>query len=36
MPISYNKLLTVFKEKGITSYTIKKEKVVGQSAWKKI
>ena len=36
MPISYNKLLTVFKEKGITSYTIKKEKIVGQSAWKKI
>ncbi len=36
MPISYNKLLNVFKEKGITSYTIKKEKVVGQSAWKKI
>ena len=36
MPISYNKLLTVFKEKGVTSYTIKKEKIVGQSAWKKI
>lgn len=28
--------MTVFKEKGITSYTIKKEKIVGQSAWKKI
>ncbi len=36
MPISYNKLLTVFKEKGVTSYTIKKEKIVGQSTWKKI
>lgn len=36
MPISYNKLLTVFKEKGITSYTIKKEKLIGQSTWKKI
>lgn len=36
MPISYNKLLKIFEKKGITSYTIKKEKVVGQSAWKKI
>lgn len=36
MSISYNKLLILFKEKGITSYTIKKEKIVGQSAWKKI
>lgn len=37
MPISYNKLLNVFKEKGITSYTItKKEKLIGQSTWKKI
>lgn len=36
VPISYNKLLSIFEEKGITSYTIKKEKVVGQSAWKKI
>lgn len=36
MPISYNKLLKLFEERGITSYTLKKEKVVGQSAWKKI
>lgn len=36
MPISYNKLLSIFKDKNITSYTIKKDKVVGQSAWKKI
>ncbi len=36
MPISYNKLLEKFKENNITSYTLKKEKIVGQSAWKKI
>lgn len=36
MPISYRKLLEKFKEKKITSYTIKKEKVVGQATWKKI
>lgn len=36
MPINYKKLLSIFEEKGITSYTIKKEKVIGQSAWKKI
>lgn len=36
MAISYNKLLKIFAERGITSYTIKKENVVGQSAWKKV
>lgn len=37
MPISYNKLLTVFKEKGVTSYTItKKDKIIGQATWKNI
>lgn len=36
MAISYNKLLKIFAERGITSYTIKKENVVGQSAWKKL
>lgn len=36
MPISYRKLLEKFKERNITSYTIKKEKVVGQATWKKI
>lgn len=36
MPISYNKLLTLFEKKDITSYTIKKEKLIGQSTWKKI
>lgn len=37
MPINYNKLLDMFKKKGITSYTItKKQKIIGQSTWKKI
>ena len=37
MPISYEKLLTIFKEKGITSYSItKKDKILGQATWKKI
>lgn len=36
MPISYDKLLKIFKKKGVTSYTIKKDKIVGQSTWKKV
>lgn len=37
MSISYNKLLKLFDERNITSYTItKKEKLIGQSTWKKI
>lgn len=37
MAINYNKLLEIFKNKGITSYTItKKDKIIGQATWKKI
>lgn len=36
MPIIYDKLLNVFKERGITSYTIKKENIIGQASYKKI
>lgn len=36
MPISYEKTLKIFAERGITSYTMKKENIVGQSAWKKL
>lgn len=37
MPISYDKLLSLFEEKGVTSYTItKKDKVIGQATWKNI
>ena len=34
--IIYNKLLQKFKEKGITSYTMRKEKLISQSTWKYI
>lgn len=36
MSISYNKLLALFNEKGINSYVIKRDKVIGQASWKKI
>lgn len=36
MGISYKKLVQILDERGITSYTIKRDNVVGQSAWKKI
>ena len=34
--ICYNKLLKIFDERKITSYTIRKDKVIGQASWKKI
>jgi len=36
MGISYEKALALFKKKGITTYTIKKDKIIGQSAFAKI
>ena len=36
MGIKYDKMLQLFQEKGITSYTMKKEKIIGQATWKKI
>lgn len=36
MPILYTKLLTILRDRGITSYTIKKDKVIGQASLKKI
>lgn len=36
MPIVYNKLLTLMKEKGVTSYTVKKDNIIGQASYKKI
>ncbi len=36
MPITYNKLLKIFAERGITGYTIKKENIIGQASYKKI
>ena len=34
--ISYEKMLKLFDERKITSYTIKKDNVIGQASWKKI
>ena len=36
MPIVYDKLLKLMDEKGITSYTIKKDNSIGQATLKKI
>lgn len=36
MPIKYDKLLKLMSEKGVTSYTIKKDKIIGQATYKKI
>lgn len=36
MPISYAKLLKMFDERGINSYTIKKDGVIGQATLMKI
>ena len=34
--ICYDRLLKIFDERKITSYTIRKDNVIGQAAWKKI
>lgn len=36
MPIKYDKLIAMMQEKGITSYTIKRDKIIGQATYKKI
>lgn len=36
MPIIYNRMLELMESKGITSYTIKKENIIGQATFKKI
>lgn len=36
MPIRYDKLIKLMNEKGVTSYTIKKDNIVGQATYKKI
>ena len=36
MPIIYDKLLDRMKEKGLNSYTIKKNNIIGQATLKKI
>ena len=36
MPIKYDKLIKRMQEAGITSYTIKRDKIIGQATYKKI
>ncbi|MDR1066724.1 MAG: helix-turn-helix transcriptional regulator [Clostridiales bacterium] len=36
MPIKYNKLLALMEKKGVTSYTVKKDNLIGQATFKKI
>lgn len=36
MPIKYDKLIKLMKNAGITSYTIKRDKIIGQATYKKI
>lgn len=36
MPIKYDKLLQMMSDRGITSYTLKKDNIIGQATFKKI
>lgn len=36
MPIKYDKLLKLMQQQGITSYTIRKNNIIGQATYKKI
>lgn len=36
MPIKYDKLIALMKQAGITSYTVKRDKIIGQATYKKI
>lgn len=36
MPIVYDKLLKMLSERGVTSYLIKKDKVIGQATFRRI
>lgn len=36
MPFNYDKLLSLLKEKGFTTYKIRKDNLISQSAWQKI
>ena len=36
MPIKYDKLINLMKQAGITSYTVKKDKIIRQATYKKI
>lgn len=36
MPIKYTKLLKMLEDRGVTSYTLKKDNIIGQATYKKI
>lgn len=36
LPISYKKLILLLKDKGYTTYSIRNENIMSQSAWQKI
>ena len=36
MPIKYDKLLNLLRQRGITSYTLKRDNIIGQATYKKI
>ena len=36
MPIVYDKMVRMMQEKGITSYTCKKDNIIGQTTYRKI
>ena len=36
MAIKYSKLLKLMNERGITSYTVKKDNIIGQATFRKI
>lgn len=36
VPIKYTKLLKMLEDRGVTSYTLKKDNIIGQATYKKI
>ena len=36
MPIKYDKLIALMRDRGITSYTLKRDNIIGQATYKKI
>lgn len=36
MAIKYDKLIAIMQERGVTSYTVKNQKIIGQATYKKI
>lgn len=36
MPIIYDKMISLMKERGITSYTVKRDNIIGQATFRKI